>query len=65
LAGWIDIVRGGNHASRKPAGGVDDLWGCLMSLSDLTAKFVAFVRKGYPHGVRETDYIPLLALLRR
>jgi Protein of unknown function (DUF3349) len=26
---------------------------------------VAFVRVGYPQGVPETDYIPLLALLRR
>jgi hypothetical protein len=26
---------------------------------------VAFVRAGYPQGVPETDYIPLLALLRR
>jgi Protein of unknown function (DUF3349) len=34
-------------------------------LGDLVAKFVAFVRAGYPHGVPETDYIPLLALLRR
>jgi uncharacterized protein DUF3349 len=25
---------------------------------------VALVRAGYPHGVPETDYIPLLALLR-
>jgi Protein of unknown function (DUF3349) len=36
-----------------------------MSLGDLVAKFVAFVRSGYPHGVPQTDYIPLLALLRR
>ena len=36
-----------------------------MSLSHLVARFVAFVRAGYPHGVSETDYIPLLALLRR
>jgi hypothetical protein len=26
---------------------------------------VAFVRAGYPQGVPENDYIPLLALLRR
>lgn len=39
--------------------------GCLMSVSDSAAKFVAFVRRAYPHGVPETDYIPLLALLRR
>ena len=36
-----------------------------MSLSDVVARMVAFVRAGYPHGVPETDYIPLLALLRR
>jgi hypothetical protein len=36
-----------------------------MSLSDLVAKMVTFVRAGYPQGVPETDYIPLLALLRR
>lgn len=36
-----------------------------MHLGDLVARFVAFVRAGYPHGVPETDYIPLLALLRR
>ena len=29
-----------------------------MSLGDLVAKFVAFVRSGYPHGVPQTDYIP-------
>lgn len=36
-----------------------------MSLGDLVARIVAFIRAGYPHGVPETDYIPLLALLRR
>jgi hypothetical protein len=36
-----------------------------VHLSDLVARFVAFVRAGYPHGVPQTDYIPLLALLRR
>lgn len=36
-----------------------------MSLGDLVARFVAFIRAGYPHGVPETDYVPLLALLRR
>lgn len=36
-----------------------------MIFSDLVARFVAFVRAGYPQGVPETDYIPLLALLRR
>ena len=36
-----------------------------MSLGDLVARMVAFVRAGYPQGVPETDYIPLPALLRR
>jgi Protein of unknown function (DUF3349) len=31
----------------------------------LVGRFVAFIRVGYPHGVPQTDYIPLLALLRR
>ena len=26
---------------------------------------MAFIRSGYTHGVPQTDYIPLLALLRR
>ena len=34
-------------------------------MGDLVARVVAFVRAGYPQGVPETDYIPLLALLRR
>jgi hypothetical protein len=36
-----------------------------VGLGDLVARMVAFVRAGYPQGVPETDYIPLLALLRR
>jgi hypothetical protein len=36
-----------------------------MGLAALVARWVAFVRAGYPQGVPETDYIPLLALLRR
>jgi hypothetical protein len=36
-----------------------------MSLGDLVARIVAFVRAGYPQGVPKTDYIPLLALLPR
>ena len=36
-----------------------------MELSGLVARFVGFIRAGYPHGVPQTDYIPLLALLRR
>ena len=36
-----------------------------MGLGDLVARMVAFVRAGYPQGVPATDYIGLLALLRR
>ena len=36
-----------------------------MSLGNVVARMVAFVRAGYPQGVPATDYIPLLALLRR
>jgi Protein of unknown function (DUF3349) len=36
-----------------------------LYLSELVARFVAFIRAGYPHGVPQTDYVPLLALLRR
>jgi hypothetical protein len=34
-----------------------------VSLS--VARFVAFIRAGYPQGVPQSDYRPLLALLRR
>jgi hypothetical protein len=37
----------------------------MASLGGLVARIVAFVRAGYPQGVPPTDYIPLLALLRR
>jgi hypothetical protein len=36
-----------------------------VGLGDLVARMVAFIRAGYPQGVPETDYAPLLALLRR
>ncbi len=36
-----------------------------MDLGALVDRFVGFVRAGYPQGVPETDYIPLLALLQR
>jgi Protein of unknown function (DUF3349) len=36
-----------------------------VGLGDLVARMVAFVRAGYPQGVPETNYVPLLALLRR
>lgn len=36
-----------------------------MALSDLVARVVVFLRAGYPHGAPATDYVPLLALLRR
>jgi Protein of unknown function (DUF3349) len=42
------------------------LWSVIvLHVSDLVARFVAFIRSRYPHGVPQTDYIPLLALLRR
>ncbi len=37
----------------------------MANLGDLVARIVAFIRAGYPQGVPPTDYIPLLALLRR
>jgi hypothetical protein len=36
-----------------------------MSVGDVIAKIVNFLRVGYPHGVPAADTIPLLALLRR
>ncbi len=36
-----------------------------MALSEVVAKIVEWLRAGYPHGVPEHDYIPLLALLTR
>ena len=36
-----------------------------MALSDVVARVVAFLRAGYPQGVPATDYVPLIALLRR
>jgi hypothetical protein len=36
-----------------------------VGLGDLVARMVSFIRAGYPQGVPETDYVPLLALLRR
>jgi Protein of unknown function (DUF3349) len=36
-----------------------------MALSDVLAKTVGFLRAGYPQGVPDRDYIPLVALLRR
>jgi hypothetical protein len=36
-----------------------------MALSDILAKIVGFLRAGYPEGVPDGDYIPLVALLRR
>jgi Protein of unknown function (DUF3349) len=37
----------------------------IMALSDVLAKIVGFLRAGYPEGVPDGDYIPLVALLRR
>ncbi|MGU3437826.1 DUF3349 domain-containing protein [Actinomycetes bacterium M1A6_2h] len=36
-----------------------------MPLPPVLASIVAWLRTGYPDGVPERDYIPLLALLRR
>ncbi|MBV8347597.1 MAG: DUF3349 domain-containing protein [Mycolicibacterium sp.] len=36
-----------------------------MALPHVLARVVNFLRAGYPEGVPQTDYIPLLALLRR
>ncbi|AHH19590.1 hypothetical protein NONO_c48060 [Nocardia nova SH22a] len=36
-----------------------------MALSGLLAKIVEWLRTGYPQGVPDTDYVPLLALLAR
>ena len=36
-----------------------------MALWDVLAKIVGFLRAGYPEGVPDGDYIPLVALLRR
>lgn len=34
-------------------------------MSDLLQRIVGWLRDGYPRGVPDQDYIPLLALLRR
>jgi hypothetical protein len=36
-----------------------------MYLADQVARFVAFVRTGYPTGMPATGYVPLAALSRR
>lgn len=36
-----------------------------MPLPPVLQAIVDFVRKGYPQGVPQQDYLPLLALLRR
>ncbi|MFE3187805.1 DUF3349 domain-containing protein [Nocardia sp. NPDC059240] len=36
-----------------------------MALSELLARIVAWLRAGYPQGVPDTDYLPLLAVLAR
>ncbi len=36
-----------------------------MPIPPLLQAVIAFVRKGYPQGVPEHDYLPLFALLRR
>ncbi|WP_433560564.1 DUF3349 domain-containing protein [Nocardia sp. CA-151230] len=36
-----------------------------MELSELLARIVGWLRAGYPQGVPDTDYLPLLAVLAR
>lgn len=36
-----------------------------MSLPPFLANIIGWLRAGYPHGVPASDYIPLLALLKR
>jgi hypothetical protein len=36
-----------------------------MTMPSFLDSIVGWLREGYPHGVPEQDYIPLLALLRR
>jgi len=36
-----------------------------MSLLDVVAKVVGFIRAGYPEAAPPTGYVPVLALLRR
>ncbi|MEC3956350.1 DUF3349 domain-containing protein [Nocardia sp. CDC153] len=36
-----------------------------MALSELLARIVAWLRAGYPQGVPDTDYLPLLAVLAK
>ncbi|MFJ9370478.1 DUF3349 domain-containing protein [Nocardia sp. NPDC101769] len=36
-----------------------------MELSELLARIVGWLRAGYPNGVPDTDYLPLLAVLAR
>jgi len=36
-----------------------------MALSEVLTKIVEWLRAGYPQGVPERDYVPLLALLAR
>lgn len=36
-----------------------------MALTSAVSSIVSFLRAGYPQGVPEQDYLPLLALLRR
>jgi phosphate transport system protein len=48
--------------ARIPRAGVV---GCRVSLGKVVARIVAFVRAGYPRGLPRTNYLPLLALLRR
>src|ERR1700737_3545794 len=57
------VARHGLDRRRYWRGGVK--LGGGMALSDVVAKIVGFPRAGYPEGVPDGDYIPLVALLRR
>ncbi|GAB0108462.1 DUF3349 domain-containing protein [Nocardia sp. JMUB6875] len=36
-----------------------------MALSELLTRIIGWLRAGYPQGVPDTDYLPLLAVLAR
>ncbi|WP_040808482.1 DUF3349 domain-containing protein [Nocardia concava] len=36
-----------------------------MALSELLSRIIGWLRAGYPQGVPDTDYLPLLAVLAR
>ena len=40
-------------------------WGHDGGVAFVVSRLVAWIREGYPAGVPERDYVPLMALLRR